>query len=108
MIFVETAMNPPRTSKLRSRRISFDPRVTPFEVQGHDRTRGRSQMSENVRSAMASENFRFMVAAVIALALIGIYQFASPESTEQYTELSDDPPSAGSSAPAVNMGNPAR
>jgi len=61
-------------------------------------------MSENVRSAMASENVRFMIAAVIAIVLIAVYQFTSPDSPPSYTELSDP----AVEAPAATMGVPAR
>jgi len=63
-------------------------------------------MSENVRSALASENVRFLIAAVIALVLIGIYQFSSPDTPAQITEVSDEAPAVD--PPVANIGAQAR
>jgi len=63
-------------------------------------------MSENVRSALASENVRFLIAAVIALVLIGISQFSSPDTPAQMTEVSDEAPAVD--PPVANIGAQAR
>jgi hypothetical protein len=52
-------------------------------------------MSGNVRSAMASENVRFVIAVVIALVLVGTYYMTSEDTTtESYSELSNGAPAA--------------
>ncbi len=40
-------------------------------------------MSENVGFSVASENVRFVFAAVVALILVGAYYLTSPDSTAQ-------------------------
>ena len=60
-------------------------------------------MTENVRSAIASENVRFAIAAFIALVLIGSsYVVSSDPAGQSYSEASTSP-SIDLNAPAADV-----